>query len=292
MNTKPIEKVHLENLKALRKSTYELKWSSIDVPSFDNDGEPIIPIVEFRSKVIQALVLTHLYRISGTSDNRIIRSSLMEIRDSDFNIHTQYDQICKFISLLDAIITQIESGIIYFSASELPNVTQGSIDQIIKLSSPGYIEKELRDLISRDIAEFVRAAQLQMYKSAVLLAGSIAEAVLLGVAKLNPEATKNLLPEKKRRDFEDKAGIEDLAKVCRDAKIITDSTLKTEILRDYRDLIHPNRHIKSQTTLRDYTLSTIIGFLYQLLQNLADSEEKGLIQRFKEAPPGAYPRLG
>jgi len=86
----------------------------------------------------------------------------------------------------------------------------------------------------------------------------------------------------KNRQFPDQCGILELAYICRRAGIITDSKLSIDNLRAYRDHIHPNRHIKSQTVLNNHAVSMIIGILGQLLQNLAASEQKGLMKRYKE----------
>lgn len=286
MSVKP-EEVYLRSMKKLIKATYQLKNYYIDEPTFDSDGELIIvPREKFRSHVTQALMLTRHYKFIESQNDGAIYIRFSNLRDSDFNQDTQYERIMDLIQLLDAIVSQIESGILYFSAGTLSVTAQGSLDQIS--STPlHYIDSPLRNSILNDISEFVVSAQSKLYKSVALLAGSITESVLLGVATLNPDLSKNHLQSSKdskisKKIFPDTCGIIELAHICRSAGIITDSDLSTEVLRGYRDHIHPNRHTKSQTDLDDHTVSTILGTLGKLLKDLTDSEQKGLMQQYKE----------
>lgn len=290
MSTKPEER-YFASIKTLIKATYKLKSDYIDEPSFDLDGELIIiPREKFRSHVTQALMLTQYYKFIGSEDSQQIYLALARLRDADFDCDTQTERCERLIVLLDAIVNQIESGILYFSAGAISTVVQGSLDEI-RLTSLLYIEEQSsRDDISKDISDLVRAAQSGMFKAVALLAGSITEAVLLGVANLNPAMSVSYLegPKAKEdsiiknRQFPDQCGILELAYICRKAAIITDSKLSIDNLRAYRDHIHPNRHTKSQTVLNNHAVSMIIGILGQLLQNLAASEQKGLMKRYKE----------
>ena len=292
MSTKPEER-YVASIKTLIKATYKLKSDYIDEPSPDPDGEfNIIPREKFRSHVTQALMLTQYYKFIGSEDSQKIYLALARLRDADFDCDTQTERCERLIVLLDAIVNQIESGILYFSAGAISTVVQGSLDEI-RLTSLLYIEEQSsRDDISKDISDLVRAAQSGMFKAVALLAGSITEAVLLGVANLNPDRAKNNLkgaPDSKisKKDFPDRCGIPELAYICRAAKILTDSSLSTDNLCAYRDHIHPNRYMKSGTALDNHAVSTIIGTLGTLLRNLAESEQKGLMRQFKKKPLGA-----
>ena len=280
MNTKP-EELYFASIKKIIKDTYKLKNDYIDEPSFDPDGELIIiPREKFRSQVTQALMITQYYKFIGSGDSQQIYLALARLRDADFDCNTQAERCERLIELLDAIVHQIESGILYFSAGTIPTFVQGSLNEISGTSLNYIEEQSLRDSISKDISELVRAAQSKMFKTVALIAGSITESVLLGVANLNPELSKTYL--KKPDKFPGQCGIEELADICSKAGVITDMALSAEILHDYRDHIHPNKHTKSQTELNDHSVSMIIGILGQLLQNLAASEQKGLMKRYKE----------
>lgn len=291
MSTKPAE-LYFASIQNLIKATYKLKNDYIDEISFDPDGELIIiPREKFRSHVTQALMLTQYYKFVGTEDGQQIYRALARLRDADFDCNTQSESCEKLIELLDAIVRQIQSGILYFSAGTISTVVQGSLDDIRQTPLHYIEEASLRDHILSDIFELVRAAQSGMFKTVALLAGSITEAVLLGVANLNPAISENNLKSAKdskfsKKDFPDKCGIPELAYICRAAKIITDDSLSTDNLCAYRDHIHPNRHMKSGTVLDNHTVITIIGTLGTLLKNLSESEQKGLMRQYKEIALG------
>ena len=291
MSTKP-EEHYFASIKKLLKATYKLKNDYIDEPSFDPDGELIIiPREKFRSQVTQALMITQYYKFIVSEDSQQIYLALARLRDADFDCNTQTERCERLIVLLDAIVNQIESGTLYFSVGTISTVVQGSLDEIRNTPLLYIEEQSSRDDISKDVSDLVRAAQSGMFKAVALLAGSITEAVLLGVANLNPDRARNNLkgaPDSKisKKDFPDRCGIPELAYICRAAKIITDSSLSTDNLCAYRDHIHPNRHMKSGTVLDNHAISTIIGTLGTLLKNLAESEQKGLIRQFKAKSPG------
>jgi hypothetical protein len=192
MSIKP-EQVYFESIKNLVRDSHELLNDYINEPSFDDKGELInIPHEKFLSHITQALILTRHYKfIESQSDNSIFRA-FSKLRDSTFDESNQQERVTNLIQLLDAIVRQIESGILYFSAGTLHAPAQGSLAQII--STPLlFIENPLRDSISSDISELVVATQSRQYKCIALLAGSIAESVLLGIAKLNPSISQTYL---------------------------------------------------------------------------------------------------
>lgn len=286
MNSKH-EETYRRVIKKLISDTYKLKFDYIGNPSLDEYGELIpIPQEKFRSHVTQARMLTRNYGFIEAQDDRSIFLKLANLRDSDINIDTQAKLVTELIQLLDAIASQIESGVLCFRVGMIAVSTQGSLDQISSIPL-NYMDKELRSSISHDISELSIAVQCKMYKTVALLAGSITESVLLGVANLNRPVSENIMQSyKPKRDFPDRCGIEELAHICRSEGIISDSSLSPDIIRDYRDHIHPNKHTKSKTELDEHSVNIILGTLGKILKNIFESAQKGLLQHYKEKELG------
>lgn len=223
-----------------------------------------------------------LAKIAKPGPMRVAIGRLSTLRESSIEQDNQREIILNFIQYLDAIVSQVETGVLCFRAGELSVPAQGSLAQI-EMISLHYMDTELWNSTLQDIAELITAAQSKMYKSVALLAGSITETVLLGVANLNRALANNLLKGSKyqNKSIPDKCGIEELGHICKSENILIDSQPLMEIMRNYRDRIHPNNHTK-QTALKDHSISIILGALGQILSELADSEKKGLIQNFKD----------
>lgn len=288
MNIKP-EDAYLNAIRKLIKDAYQLKRHYIDEPSFDPDGDLIVvPSVKFRSLVTQALMLTRHYKFIELQDDSTIFIRLSDLRDMDIS-HNQRGIFEDFIQLMDAIVSQIESGILCFRVGKLSLPAEGKLEEILSCSL-GYMEKDLRKSIQDDIYELRIAAENKMHKSVALLAGSITEAVLLGVVILNPSVAENHLQGmkgKSNKKFPERCGIEEFGYICIKEHILTDTEISIEKLNDYRDHIHPNKHTKSKTNLDDSTVLIILGTLGKILNNLADSEKQGLINVYKEKRLGS-----
>lgn len=282
------EDKYFESLNELLKKAYELKFEFIDEPHPDHNGDiAILPNINFQSLVTQALMLTRHYKFIESQEDRTIYYRLSGFRDIRIFGENQSFAMEDFIQLLDAIISQISSGIICFSLSNLPALGDGKLTEIGSCNLD-YLSEEIRTNVRSDIYELRVAAETKMYKSAALLAGSIAEAVLLGVANLNKDLSANYIQSfKSNKSFPDKCGIEELGYICRQANILTDNKIDLSALIEYRDRIHPNKHTTSKRSLDDSDILLILGNLGKVLSNLTNSEKQGRIKAFKEKALGA-----
>jgi hypothetical protein len=99
-----------------------------------------------------------------------------------------------------------------------------------------------KDMIIDDYIEARRSLAAKNYKAAIVLCGSIAEAVLTFViVKQNPGLDPDTLYKK---------GFDDLAKMAKERAIIKDSALLSllDSIRLYRNMIHPGRAMRSGLT--------------------------------------------
>lgn len=281
MNTS-IQMTYINAMRKIIRDAYELKCNYIDEPSFDDGEMRTIPVEKFRSLTTQALMTTRSLKFVDSHHDGTIFFRLSNLRASRIGQDNQNDLIIEFIQYMDAIVSQVETGVLCFRSSELSAPAQGSLAQIETVSLQ-YLAPELSNSILKDIAELITAAQSKMYKTVALLAGSITETALLGVAKLNPEMANNLLKNKSKyqhKNVPDKCGIEELEYICRHEGILRNSQLSVENMSKYRDRIHPNNHTK-QTELDDHSISIILGVLGQILSDLAISDKEGLMQIFQ-----------
>lgn len=129
----------------------------------------------------------------------------------------------------------------------------GSIAQIVdSVTLPPDASAEL----ARDFQEFKEAVALGLQKSALLLAGSIAEALLL----LRHPDTSEKGP-----------GLRDFLKEAINQRLFGRDTLRQlETLADYRDLIHARAAKRNRIALNDTRIEHAVMALKQLCADLKD----------------------
>ena len=107
------------------------------------------------------------------------------------------------------------------------------------------LDKDLALLIEKDIREIENCIINKAYKSAVILCGSILEAILTDwLHEINKdrikEAFKNKFPNKKLKKIED-LGLIQLIGLCEELELIQVTHSKiSDAVRNYRNLIHPS----------------------------------------------------
>jgi len=110
--------------------------------------------------------------------------------------------------------------------------------------------------VIRDLCELKTAVGLELTKTTLLLAGSIAEALLL-----------ERHPDKSNRG----PGLNKLVQLARDQRLFGRDTLRNlETLVDYRDLIHPRAEARNQTFRNQARVDTAITALKLLCHELED----------------------
>lgn len=110
--------------------------------------------------------------------------------------------------------------------------------------------------VASDIKELEGAISLELTKTALLLAGSIAEALLI----VRHPDTSNRGP-----------GLNQLVKQARAQRLFGRDTLRSlETLVDYRDLIHPRAGARNKTTRNQARVDTAVTALKLLCHELED----------------------
>jgi hypothetical protein len=137
-------------------------------------------------------------------------------------------------------------------------------------------------------------------KSAILLAGSILEAVLLDVLGRNDGEARRRLGKK----WPERASAMDLIEAASSiAVLLPDATTrpllplltgkKGALLVDHRDLIHPRAEIRGAATIDTNTVQTMQGVLGEVLRDLREAHAAGVLAEYgagkvvSSAPPSA-----
>lgn len=139
----------------------------------------------------------------------------------------------------------------------------------------GIVDTELRRIIKRDYQELrVKLFPSGAWKSTVVLAGSILEAILFdtlseatNIASANASAKA---PRKKGPLPEGRWTLEELILVAEDIKKLPAQHVKSidQVLRDYRNFVHPKKEIRSQHECTESQAYLAIGALGSVLDYL------------------------
>lgn len=113
---------------------------------------------------------------------------------------------------------------------------------------PFVTDAALRTIIERDYAELKLLLQVKAWKSAVILAGSILEAILHDRLSSNPTRNTTAIASLKRSPKPlDDWGLQKLIDVAEDIGALPSSVAKTidHVVRDFRNFVHPKKEIRS-----------------------------------------------
>ncbi len=139
-------------------------------------------------------------------------------------------------------------------------------------------DQALQAILRRDLEELVSAVSAGLDKSVAMLAGSIMEAVLVDVIDRRPDLAQGYMGKKK---FPSDASIDKLVEIAV-AENLLDSlaTSLVDSIKDYRDLIHPDRERRLRTKLDGATTASLLALLRLVLRSLHDARSQGRIDNY------------
>ena len=174
----------------------------------------------------------------------------------------------------------LQERIEYIEANKEYENISGNIN-IDYLSSIGYTDelknkirkiedKEIVEILLRDFKECAIAMASKQEKTAIVLSGSMAEALLN--YKVQEKGIKNysLIKDGKERKIKVKdMGLADLIEVAQKEYIIhqTDYHL-TQFLRNYRNLIHPSVELRKTMNIETEEAELIWGILKKIIKDI------------------------
>ena len=134
--------------------------------------------------------------------------------------------------------------------------------------------------IARDAVELQLTAGAGAWKSTMILAGSIAEAILVDFLSLNQGRAETHCS--KGEKWPERVGLQTLIKAANAEQLLQkDSAQLAEQIKEYRDLIHPRR--AASTTLRPDRVAakTIVHLLERVVADLLAAADDGRLTRYQ-----------
>ncbi len=158
---------------------------------------------------------------------------------------------------------------------------------IAEVVLPFMVDKELSRMVARDLGELDSAIGAANIKSAVILAGSIVEAVLLDVLARNEHEARLRM----RKRWPNNVSAKELIDVASSIQVaLPDGTTpallppltgkKGFIVIDHRDLIHPRAEVRGATTIDTNTVQTMRGILGEILRDLGEAHRNGVLDAY------------
>ena len=134
------------------------------------------------------------------------------------------------------------------------------------ISDLSFIADEgLRTTIKRDLEELKKCKVHGAYKSAMLLAGSLIEAILV-------DYFLAFQPRGKNRDKILSAGLASLLDWAGEDGLISQSTKEiSTVIKNYRNLIHPGREYRLGEKIDKYRAEVATNLVYIIIQEIADN---------------------
>lgn len=133
-------------------------------------------------------------------------------------------------------------------------------------------DKELKTIIARDYQELGNLLQINANKSIIVLCGSIMEASLVSVLKEHDEKAKQFFQEEygKSPGKTESWTLYQLITVANKLGFLDNDTKRqADILRDYRNLIHPAAEIRKATSLDNELIDVQVALLKRVLKSLS-----------------------
>lgn len=158
---------------------------------------------------------------------------------------------------------------------------------VAEATLPFMVDANLSRMVARDLGELDSAVRAANVKSAVILAGSILEAVLLDVLGRNEHEARQRLGKK----WPDRASAMDLITAASAITVVLlDASTapllppltgkKGAVVVDHRDLIHPRAEVRGAATIDANTVTTMQGVLGEVLRDLREAHTKGVLDEY------------
>lgn len=136
------------------------------------------------------------------------------------------------------------------------------------------VESQVASIVERRLDEVRRAMHAGAYLAAIILCGSILEAVLLGAALRNPEhfnrgSESPKTPEGKPKPFQEWSLARLIDVACEIGLLKLDVKKFSHVLREFRNFIHPYQQLASGFTPDEQTAKICFQVLKAALADLA-----------------------
>jgi hypothetical protein len=139
-------------------------------------------------------------------------------------------------------------------------------------SLTGIQDPQLMEMLRADVVEITAIHKAGAWKSVALLSGSCCEAILVDFLRRDPERTRAVLKD----GWESSKGLSELVKAAVNLGVISDQGAEAaNVIKKWRDLIHPVRASKTSTPTRQ-SADILIALLKYLIWE-ANKKEPGQV---------------
>jgi hypothetical protein len=162
--------------------------------------------------------------------------------------------------------------------AEIPRDVADNLKEVRRTALDFVADTELRDILARDIEELEAAIAGGLHKSTALLAGSIVEAMLVDVIDQRRDLAQAYMGKKK---FPAEASIDHLVGIGIAEQLIDKlAEAVASSIKDYRDLIHPDRERRSRVRLDGASTGALVALLRLVVRSLHDAHQDGRISAY------------
>jgi hypothetical protein len=159
------------------------------------------------------------------------------------------------------------------------------------VSQVGFMrDPRLLAIVRRDIADLGQAAISGLHKPALLLCGSIMEAVLVDVLDRNPAVAQSFM--KNGKGWPDDASLPVLISISEAIKVRVATTEKhilsksaagmVDCIKDHRDLVHPRAEVRDSMKVDAATVEGMVAMLKLVIRDLDQANASGALKAYED----------
>lgn len=215
----------VDQVKQLRGFFHSLKYHEKNLSSLNRDDHNLIGPAG-------KIIIEEITKIKDQFPNFVLSVNLDTLGDSDF-----YD-INGLKAIIGSILGRIEPEL-----AEVQDTPVTQIKEFIFIQNP-----KLREIIERDYQEIQRAFVAQCWKSALILAGGLIEAILLDGLEQKRDLALASSNAPKKPDLS-KWDLSNLIEVSVELQLVTSGVEKlSHPIREFRNLVHPGNELRKKLT--------------------------------------------
>lgn len=191
----------------------------------------------------------------------------------------------RAVTVLESCLEQLNIGL-WPTVATSTKGTDYRVDELV--TKLAFVNNEkAKSIIERDLRELAAAAPAGLWKSCLLLCGSILEAVLLEVLDRRRDLAQ---PYLKKKQFPDDANLHQLIEIASDIALIDGqrSLLSTTAaglagtITEHRDLVHPHAELRGGIRVDRDTAEAMIHLLKLVIRDLAEAGDRGDIRAYED----------
>jgi len=165
------------------------------------------------------------------------------------------------------------------ASQSIPGDVAESLQDIRRIAINFVSDADFQNIMERDIIELECAVANSLHKSVALLAGSIVEALLADVVGRRPDLARSYMG---RKTFPADASIDKLVEIAVGESLIESLAASlVASIKDYRDLIHPDRERRTRAKVDRPTTFALLSLLRLVLRDLDDANRDGRIAAYQ-----------